>query len=102
MSHYCRPVRSGDELVRAQKALFYIQEEKAPFLFASTPAHLTAAIEAKGMLLLAHLLVSASLAREESRGAHFRIDYPPSHHNWLKNIILAQEDNKVKISYTTL
>ncbi|KYK33316.1 MAG: hypothetical protein AYK18_04810 [Theionarchaea archaeon DG-70] len=102
VSHYCRPVRIGDELVRAQEALFHIQKEKAPGLSASTPAHLTAAIEAKGMLLLAQLLVSASLARRESRGAHFRIDYPHSDDNWLKNIILTQKDNKVKISYTTL
>lgn len=43
--------------------------------------------ELEGMLLTAHLLANAALIREESRGAHFRTDYPESDPAWRKVIV---------------
>jgi succinate dehydrogenase/fumarate reductase flavoprotein subunit len=40
------------------------------------------------MLTLSSMVVKAGLLREESRGAHFRSDFPASDDkNWLKNIV---------------
>ncbi|NLO99447.1 MAG: L-aspartate oxidase [Clostridiaceae bacterium] len=45
-------------------------------------------MELKNMLTLAGMVVKAGLLREESRGAHFRSDFPVSDDkNWLKNIV---------------
>ncbi len=45
-------------------------------------------MELKNMLTLSSMVVKAGLLREESRGAHFRSDYPTSDDkNWLKNIV---------------
>jgi succinate dehydrogenase/fumarate reductase flavoprotein subunit len=51
------------------------------------------------MILCAELTYRAALMREESRGFHFREDYPKADdRNWLKWIILKQANGKVKLS----
>ena len=45
-------------------------------------------MELKNMLMLSGMVVKAALLREESRGAHFRTDFPVSDDkSWLKNIV---------------
>lgn len=45
-------------------------------------------IELQNMLLLAHLIIHSALEREESRGAHYRIDFPETDdEEWKRNII---------------
>lgn len=45
-------------------------------------------LEVKNMLTLASLVVKAAILRQESRGAHYRTDYPTTDdQNWLKNIV---------------
>jgi L-aspartate oxidase len=49
-------------------------------------------IELRNMLFLAHLIIKAALMREESRGAHFRSDFPKTdNENWGKNIVFGGE-----------
>ena len=49
------------------------------------------------MLEVAQVLTCASLLRTESRGAHYREDYPEKDdENWLKNIIFYKKVNKLK------
>jgi len=43
-------------------------------------------IELKNMIINARLITEAALIREESRGAHFRTDYPVSDNKWQKHI----------------
>ncbi len=69
-------------------------------MFAHDSDQLQEAIEANFMLLLTGLVVNSALARKESRGSHFRIDYPESDdRKWLKNIVIAQEGGKVRIRH---
>jgi len=45
-------------------------------------------MELKNMLTLSSMVVKAALMREESRGAHFRSDFPAADDkNWRKNIV---------------
>ncbi|MGB9793099.1 MAG: L-aspartate oxidase [Thermacetogeniaceae bacterium] len=45
-------------------------------------------VEAANILTLARLMVSAALLRRESRGSHFRSDYPyPDDRLWLRHIV---------------
>ncbi len=43
--------------------------------------------ELTNMVLNARLITEAALLREESRGAHFRTDFPKSSPDWQKHIV---------------
>jgi len=46
--------------------------------------------ELNNLVLTARLMAEAALIREESRGAHFRTDYPQASTDWLKHIIFRK------------
>ena len=50
------------------------------------------AIEVVHMLALAELVASAALAREESRGNHWRTDFPEMRSEWEKHTIIRRSD----------
>ena len=56
-------------------------------------------IEQANMLLLSELIVRSALAREESRGAHFRSDTPNTERSWeIRQLISRVGDEEPKIS----
>ena len=65
----CGVLRSGPELAAAHKRLFL-----GPFALCSSPHR--ANFELRNMHQVASLISLAALAREESRGGHYRIDFP--------------------------
>ena len=48
--------------------------------------------ELSNMALLARLVVESALLRQESRGSHFREDFPETRAEWEKHIVLTQEE----------
>lgn len=58
---------------------------------------LLAAVDLENMLLVAEIITRAALMRKESRGAHFRKDYPREDRRWLKNIILSKINDGIEI-----
>ncbi|MDD3927312.1 MAG: L-aspartate oxidase, partial [bacterium] len=48
-------------------------------------------LELANMALLARLIVKSALKRTESRGAHFRLDYPHRSKEWQKHILLSPD-----------
>jgi succinate dehydrogenase/fumarate reductase flavoprotein subunit len=59
------------------------------------------AIEVSMMLKTGIFVANAALSRKESRGAHYRVDFPSRDDaHWLKNIVLHKgPGGEVKISY---
>ncbi|HHT48959.1 MAG TPA: L-aspartate oxidase [Firmicutes bacterium] len=61
------------------------------FLSAATPnqnpALTTSYLELQNMRLLARLMLAAALERQESRGSHYRADFPETNPAWAKRII---------------
>ena len=57
-------------------------------------------VEVYGMLILAELIARAALLRRESRGCHFRLDYPTEDKAWKRNIILANRHNGISVETT--
>lgn len=67
-------------------------EEAVLFLQGNTEVlqaayHTAQGFEVQNMLTLANLMVQAALLRQESRGCHFRIDYPVPREEWRKHIV---------------
>jgi succinate dehydrogenase / fumarate reductase flavoprotein subunit len=61
---------------------------------------LTFAIEVGFMLDLAEVVVLGALKRKESRGAHFRTDYPErDDENWLKHTLAHYTKDGIEFSY---
>jgi len=86
---------------RLSEALIRLEElkEKILNLQAKDLHYLSKCHEVKSMVLCAELTFRAALMREESRGSHFREDYPKrDDKNWLKWIILKREGGKLKLS----
>lgn len=55
------------------------------------------ALDVRNLLTASELIARGALLREESRGAHYREDFPHADNNtWLKNIHLAREGGSVK------
>ncbi len=61
---------------------------------------LVQAIELGAMLEMADCLVTGAVAREESRGAHSRLDFPErDDENWLRHTLAYNDDGQVRLDY---
>ena len=91
--YYVLYVKERRRMELALEQLAYLQERFAPQLKAADPHALRLAHETRNMLLNAEMKLRAGLAREESRGTHYREDFPRRDDErflcWIK---LAQRD----------
>ncbi len=61
-------------------------------------AQLIRYLEFQNMLLISEMVCRAALFRTESRGSHYRRDYPEEdNNNWLKNIVLRKADSGMRL-----
>ena len=57
-------------------------------------------IQTRNILEFSEVMAVGALAREESRGAHYRSDFPKrDDEGWLKHTMAWREDDKVKLDY---
>jgi succinate dehydrogenase/fumarate reductase flavoprotein subunit len=55
-------------------------------------------MEAKNLVLTAEVVTQAALAREESRSAQIRSDFPKRDNKWIKNVCVTNQNGNVAIS----
>lgn len=64
---------------------------------------LLAVLETEHLLTFSEIIVTSALARQESRGAHFRTDYPQRDDEaWLQHSIAHKDDEQPKLSYKSV
>ncbi|MDR7520614.1 MAG: FAD-binding protein [Armatimonadota bacterium] len=84
-------IRSGEGLAAAREAIRALRHQAAEMRTppaASPTFGLLRALETEAMVELAEVIVESALLRTESRGAHYRTDYPAADNaNWLRNIV---------------
>ena len=86
-------LREEATLKEALDEIQKLKEQYDPFLHFETPqGHL--ALQAAHSLTLAPALLIAMLERRESRGAHYRQDYPEINQNDLYRLVLRQKEGQ--------
>jgi succinate dehydrogenase/fumarate reductase flavoprotein subunit len=86
---------------RLSEALSVIEnlKEKMPELQTKDLHYLSKCHEVKSMALCAELTYRSALMREESRGSHFREDFPArDNKKWLKWVIIKQQNGEMKLT----
>jgi len=71
-------VRSEDSLTRLLTDIRRLKDAIAQEISVKDPSDLIAALELRNLLTVGELVARASLERKESRGGHYREDYPDS------------------------
>ena len=97
--------KTEQSITRAMEGLIKLRDEVLPQLSAPDAHELLKANEVRNFLGVAELCCLAALERKESRGPHYRRDYPyRDDENWLKWIVLECEDEGkgVRVSYREL
>ena len=93
-------LRNERDLESAAAEIALIAEEVGA-VRVNTLRKLKELLEARNMIMTASLMTHAALMRTESRGGHFRTDYPyRDDKNWFKNIFI-KKSGASDVSYTT-
>ena len=100
---YVAIIRNGRDLERAKTELSSLRERLCDLKLSSSSTHYnhewTECIEAENMLDVATLVTELALLRKESRGAHFREDYPERNDEyWLKHTVAERRNGKLTLS----
>lgn len=96
---------NGNIIRHEEKLLFTLKEiEKLTSsfnlsLFTETKDERKSAFKAKNYLVLSELLLKAMLERKESRGAHFREDYPFEDEAYNKRLLISLFENELQLQF---
>jgi len=104
MMDKCGVFRTAEHLRNVQQTLADLQDHYRQVTLMDKGktfnTELLEAIELGNLLDLAEATVAAALAREESRGAHYREDFPKRDDaNWLKHSLAYKTDSGIRLAY---
>jgi succinate dehydrogenase / fumarate reductase flavoprotein subunit/fumarate reductase flavoprotein subunit len=92
-------VRNGDGLSAAVAELRELKQQTSDADGAGDViynAKWNEALNLANMTVVAEMIATSALLREESRGAHFRQDFPSQEPAWLKNICMVPDDRGLR------
>ena len=96
-------LRDGIGLRRALESLRLIREETLQGMRAETGKEILEKMEVENGLLVGEMIIRSALLREESRGAHFRKDFPKADDpKWKGNIFLKKSGEGMRLEFRPL
>lgn len=95
MSRYVGVVRDGAGLAKADVELSAIHQSQSSDPYIDS-------WETSNLLLLAQAIAKAALTRQESRGSHWREDFPKSDERWLVRIEERLQSREIVINHAPL
>lgn len=96
-------VRTEDGIASFLKTIEELREEKLPDLRVETTRELIETLELQNLLVVGEMMGRACQLRRESRGGHYREDYPlRDDDRWLKSIVLRQQNGGVSLDTLAL
>jgi fumarate reductase (CoM/CoB) subunit A len=95
-------VRSGTKLDETLTAFADMREQVLPRLMVTGKTRILnrewmEAIELENLLDIGQAMATASLQRKETRGAHYRTDYPAIDSQWQANILVRKEGGAMRV-----
>lgn len=87
-------IRNGDGLKEAFKEIIAIEQQLDDLNVSEEKTYnmdLVNAIELRNMIQLAKLIIKSAFIRRESRGSHYREDYPETSKDWKKTILINKK-----------
>jgi len=98
MPYYVMFIKHGDRLQAALTMVEFARDHLVPKMYATDNHELRLAHEARNMVLISEMRLRSSLFRTESRGCHFREDYPyRDDANWLAWTLMKEEEGQMKL-----
>ncbi len=95
--YYIMRIKHATRMTAALTLVEFLRDHLVPKMYAKTSHELRHAHETRNMVLNAEMKLKASLFRTESRGDHYREDYPRRDDpNWLAWILLKEENDNMK------
>ncbi len=99
MPYYILRIKHGERLQPTLALVEFMRDQLCPKLFARDPHELRLAHETKNMIINAEMKMRASLFRTESRGTHYREDYPRRvDPDWLAWVMIKESDGRMTVS----
>lgn len=96
MPYFVYFIKKADRLEASMTLIGFIREHIAPMLYATDAHELRLCHEAKNMILSAEIRLRSALFRTESRGNHYREDYPfRDDENWLCWTKVQEKDGEM-------
>lgn len=91
-------IRNGHDLKLALEEISRMKVEDLPRVCPGIKGRIfnaewMEALELQNILDAAELIATAALFREESRGGHYREDFPTSRRQWLRNTVIERKDD---------
>lgn len=97
MPYFVLMVKQEDRLQATLTMVEFIRDHLVPKMFAKDPHELRLVHETANMVLNAEMRLRAGLFRTESRGCHYREDYPFRDDDWLAWVLIRQRDGKMEL-----
>jgi succinate dehydrogenase/fumarate reductase flavoprotein subunit len=96
-------LRDEEGLINAMKSLQRIRAKNLPEIKAETPKEILETMEVENALWVGEMITRSALMRKESRGAHFREDFPKTDdQNWKGNIFLKKSEGGMTLEFRPL
>ncbi|MDE1810925.1 MAG: FAD-binding protein [Candidatus Micrarchaeota archaeon] len=93
-------VRTGKQMTVALKEIRKLRQQFSAVKVRSglkNNLELKTALETEKMLLLCEAVVLSAMFRKESRGAHYRSDYPKTSESWRVNVVVTKSGSNIAL-----
>jgi succinate dehydrogenase/fumarate reductase flavoprotein subunit len=96
-------LRNRKELESALDSLRRIRQEMLPRMDEETPKQILEKMEVENAILVGEMITRCAIMREETRGAHFRKDFPKTDdQKWRGNIFLKKTGEGMSLAFRPL
>ena len=103
LPYYVLHIKHADRLRAALTNVTFFRDHMVPMLKAGDPHELRLCHEVRNMVENAEMILRSSLAREESRGWHYREDFPVQDDEiWLAWVMLRKQEDGMSVSRQAL